>query len=57
MIIYIIIVYDGLVVKVNSIYTSEIVSKVQYNTGRWDIEKKVGGAEKKIPDTSGLVIK
>ena len=57
MIICIIIVYDSLVVKVNSIYTSEIVSKVQYNTGRLDIEKKVGGAEKKIPQTSGLVKK
>ena len=29
--------------------------KNQYNTDKQNLEKKIGGVDKKIPDTSGLV--
>ena len=43
-------VYDKLVVKVNSIDTSDFVLKIKYNTDKTELEKK-------IPDVSNLVKK
>ena len=50
-------VYDKLVAKGNNIDTSGFVLKTKYNTDKSDLEKKVSDADKKIPDTSGLVKK
>ena len=41
--------YDKLVTK--------FVLKTQYNTDKPGLEKKINDADKKIPDTSGLVKK
>ena len=49
--------FNKLVTKVNSINTSEFVSKTKYNTDKSDLEKEISDAEKKIPNTSGLVKK
>ena len=43
--------------KVNTIGTSGFVSKTQYNNNKSGLEKKIDDAEKKVPDTSGLVNK
>ena len=43
-------VYDKLVAKVNSIYTSAFVLKTKYDTDKKELENK-------IPDTNGLVKK
>ena len=43
--------------KVNAIGTSGFVSKTQYNNNKSGLEKKIDDAEKKVPDTSGLVNK
>ena len=48
---------DKLVAKVNNINTSRFVLKTKYDTGKYDLEKKISWADKKIPDTSGLVNK
>ena len=48
-------VYDKLVAKVNNIDTSGFVLKTKYVADKSDLEKKTSGADKKIPDTSGLV--
>ena len=40
--------FDKLVLKVNSIDTSEFVLKTKYDTGKSDLEKKISDAEKKI---------
>ena len=50
-------VYDKLVTKVNNIDTSRFVLKTKYDTDKSDIEKKISDADKKIPNTSGLVKK
>ena len=47
-------VYDKLVTKVNNIDTSGFVLETKYNTDKSDFEKKIGNADKKIPDTSVL---
>ena len=49
-------VYNKLA-KVNAIGTSGFVSKTQYNNNKSGLEKKIDDAEKKVPDTSGLVNK
>ena len=49
--------YDKLVAKVNAIDTSGFVLKTQYNTGKWDIVKKINDTDKKIPNTGELVKK
>ena len=49
--------YDKLVTKVNNIDTSGFVLKTKYNTGKLDLETKIGKADKKIPNTGGLVKK
>ena len=50
-------VYDKLVGKVINIDTSEFAVKTKYDTDKSDLSKKVSDADKKIPDTSGLVKK
>ena len=50
-------VYDKLVAKVISVDASGFVLKTKYDTDKSDLEKKINDAEKKIPDTSGLVKK
>ena len=50
-------VYDNLVAKVGNIDISGFVLKNKYDTDKSDLEKKISDAEKKIPDTSGLVKK
>ena len=49
--------YDKVVTKVNHTDTSRFDLKTQYNTDEWGLEKKIGYADKKISDTSGLVEK
>ena len=46
--------YDKLVTKVNNIDTTGFVLKTKYDTGKSDIEKKIGDAEKKILNTRGF---
>ena len=48
-------VYDKLVAKVNNIDTSGFVLKTKYTADKSDLEKKIRDADKKVPDTSGLV--
>ena len=43
--------------KVNAIDTSRFLLKTQYNNDNSGLEKKIGDANKKISDTSGLVKK
>ena len=49
--------YDKLVTKVNKIDTTGFVLKTKYDTKISDLEKRVKHAEKKIPNTCGLVNK
>ena len=49
--------YGKLVTKVNNIDTKGFVSKTKYNADKTDLEKKISNADKKIPNTSGLVKK
>ena len=42
---------------VSNIDTSGFVLKTKYNTDKSDLEKKISDADKKVPDTSGLVWK
>ena len=48
---------DKLVVKTNNIDTSGFVLKAKYDTDKSNLENKISDADKKIPDTSGLVKK
>ena len=48
---------NKLVTKVDNIDTTGFVLKTTYDTGKSDLEKKISEAEKKIPNTSGLVKK
>ena len=48
-------VYDNLVTKVNALDTSRFVLKTQYNTDKSGLEVKVDDADKKMPDTNGIV--
>ena len=50
-------VYGKLVTKVNSIGISGFVLKTKYDTNKPDLEKKISYADKKNPDTIGLVKK
>ena len=51
-------VYDKLAEKVNNTDTSGFVLRAKYNTDKSDLDKKkISDADKKIPDTSGLVKK
>ena len=51
-------VYDKLAEKVNNIDTSGFVLRAKYDTDKSDLDKKkISDADKKIPDTSGLVKK
>ena len=47
--------YNKLVTKVDNIDTTGFVLKTTYETDKSDLKKKTSDAEKKIPDTSGLV--
>ena len=49
--------YGKLVTKVDNIDTIGFVSKTKYDTDKSDLEKKISDAEKKVPNTSGLVKK
>ena len=49
--------YDKLVAKVNNIATSGFALKAKYDIDKSDLEKQINDADKKIPDTSGLVRK
>ena len=49
--------YNKLVTKINNIGVSGFVLKSKYATDKSDLEKKLSDAEKRIPDTSGLVKK
>ena len=50
--------YDNLLVtKVNNNDTTGFVLKTTYDTDKPDLEKKIGDADKKIPDTSDLAKK
>ena len=44
-----------LVAEVNNIDITGFALKTKYDTDKWDLEKKITDADKKIPDTSGLV--
>ena len=48
-------VYDNLVTKVNALDSSRFVLKIQYNIDKSGLEMKVGDADKKMPDTNGIV--
>ena len=48
---------DKLVTKVNNIDTNGFALKTKYYTDKSDLERKISEADKKIPDTSGLVKK
>ena len=50
-------VYDKLVANVNSIDTSGFALKTKHDTDKSGLEKKISDADKKIPDTSGLIKK
>ena len=50
-------VYDKVVTNVNTIETSEFVLKMQYNTNKLYLEKKIDYADKNITNTSGHVKK
>ena len=49
--------YDELVTKVDNIDTTGFVLQTKYDTDKSNLEKKISDADKKIPDTSGLVKK
>ena len=46
--------YNKLVTKVDIIDTTGFVSKTTYDTDKFNLEKKISDAEKKIPNTSDL---
>ena len=48
---------DKLFRKVNTMNTSGFVLKHHYDTDKSGLEKKINDADKKIPDTSGLLKK
>ena len=50
-------VYNKLVTKVNNIDVSGFALKTKYDTDKSDLVKKISDAEKKIPNTIGLVKK
>ena len=50
-------VYDKLVAKVNNIDIRGFVLKTKYSTDKSDLETKINDADKKVPDTSGLIKK
>ena len=49
--------YEKLAAKVSNIDTSGFVLKTKYDAHKSDLEKQITDADKKIPDTSGLVKK
>ena len=49
--------YGKLVATVNAINTIGFVLKAKYDTNKLGLEKQVSDADKKIPNTSGLVKK
>ena len=49
--------YGKLVTTVNAINTSGFVLKAKYDTNKLGLEKQVSDADKKIPNTGGLVKK
>ena len=49
--------HDKLFAKVNNIDNSGFVLKTKYDIDKSDLENKISDADKKIPDTSGLVKK
>ena len=49
--------YGKLVATVNAINTVGFVLKAKYDTNKLGLEKQVSDADKKIPNTSGLVKK
>ena len=49
--------YDKLATKVDNIDTSGFVLKTKHHTDKSDLQKKINDADKKFPDTSGLVKK
>ena len=49
--------YNKLVRKVDNIDTTKFLLKITYDSDKSDLEKKISDADKKIPDTSGLVKK
>ena len=50
-------VYNKLIDKVNNVDTSGFILKTKYDTHKLDLQKKISDADKKIPDTNGLVKK
>ena len=50
-------VYDKPVAKVNNINITGFDLKTKYDTDKSDLENKISDADKKIPDTSGLIRK
>ena len=48
--------YDKLVTNVNAVHTGGFLLKAQYNIDEWGL-KKINDANKRIPDTSGLIKK
>ena len=49
--------YKKLVFKVDNIDTTGFVLKTEYDTDKSDLGKKISDADKRIPDTIGLVKK
>ena len=49
--------YGKLFTTVNAINTSGFVLKAKYDTNKLGLEKQVSDADKKIPNTGGLVKK
>ena len=49
--------YNKLVFKVDNIDTTGFVLKTEYDTDKSDLGKKISDADKRIPDTIGLVKK
>ena len=49
--------YNKLVTKVENIDITGFVLKIEYDTDKLDLEKKISDAEKKIPDASAFVKK
>ena len=49
--------YNKLIDKVNNVDASGFVLKTKYDTHKLDLQKKISDADKKIPDTNGLVKK
>ena len=49
--------YKKIVFKVDNIDTTGFVLKTEYDTDKSDLGKKISDADKRIPDTIGLVKK